>query len=134
MEIGLTDGLRKFAKLPPLPAAEEDDLLFCWDATRIQDGGRSLLVMTNASNRICAITRMAGADWRKIDKIASELVRAALETCSLHSWNVESYMKAAGDARLTKTHGRKPVGNLNDLSRMIYTGAKRTCQRRSSGA
>ncbi len=72
MEIGLIDRLRKFAKLPPLLAAKEGNLLFCWNATRIQDGGRSLLVasMLGIGERMMRDTDMtiqdksAGRDGR----------------------------------------------------------------------
>lgn len=71
MEIGLTEAVRKMASAGALPPAQEGELLFCWDLSRIDFGQRKLLVVSNAATRLCAITRMAAADWRHIDEVCS---------------------------------------------------------------
>lgn len=36
MEIGLTEAVRKMASAGALPAAQEGELLFCWDLARVE--------------------------------------------------------------------------------------------------
>ena len=52
MEIGLTEAVRKMASAGTLPAAREDELLFCWDLSRVDFGQRKLLVASNAATRL----------------------------------------------------------------------------------
>ena len=49
MEIGLTETVRKMASAGALPAAQEGELLFCWDLARVDFGQRKLLVALNAA-------------------------------------------------------------------------------------
>ena len=85
MEIGLTEAVRKMAQAGALPAAQEGELLFCWDLARVDFGQRKLLVASNAATRLCAITRMAAADWKHIDEVALRLVEDADGLASTHA-------------------------------------------------
>lgn len=116
MEIGLTETVRKMASAGALPAAQEGELLFCWDLARVDFGQRKLLVASNAATRLCAIARMAAADWRHIDEVALRLVEDAVGSAGL---DVQAYLEFAGAVRLSKTHGRRALGCMNDLSRML---------------
>ena len=116
MEIGLTEAVRKMASAGALPAAQEGELLFCWDLARVDFGQRKLLVASNAATRLCAIARMAAADWRHIDEVALRLVEDAVGSAGL---DVQAYLEFAGGVRLSKTHGRRALGCMNDLSRML---------------
>lgn len=116
MEIGLTEAVRKMASAGALPPAQEGELLFCWDLSRIDFGQRKLLVVSNAATRLCAITRMAAADWRHIDEVALRLVEDAVGCAGL---DAGCYLELAGEVRLSKTHGRRALGCVNDLSRML---------------
>ena len=116
MEIGLTETVRKMASAGALPAAQEGELLFCWDLARVDFGQRKLLVASNAATRLCAITRMAAADWKRIDEVALRLVEDAVGSAGL---DAARYLELAGEARLSKTHGRRALGCVNDLSRML---------------
>ena len=78
MELGLTEAVRKMASAGALSAAQEGELLFCWDLSRIDFGQRKVLVASNAATRLCAITRMAAADWKHIDEVALRLVEDAV--------------------------------------------------------
>lgn len=77
MEIGLTEAVRKMASAGALPPAQEGELLFCWDLARVDLGQRKLLAASNAATRLCAITRMAAADWKRIGEVAFRLVEDA---------------------------------------------------------
>ena len=116
MEIGLTEAVRKMTPVGALPAAQEGELLFCWDLARVDFGRRKLLVASNAATRLCAVTRMAAADWRRIDGVALQLVEDAVGSAGLDAGR---YLGLAGEVRLTKTHGRRALGCMNDLSRML---------------
>ena len=116
MEIGLTEAVRKMAQVGPLPAAREGELLFCWDLARVDFGQRKLLVASNAATRLCAITRMAAADWKRIDEVALLLVEDAVGCAGL---DAARYLELAGGVNLSKTHGRRARGCMNDLSRML---------------
>lgn len=116
MEIGLTEAVRKMASAGTLPAAREDELLFCWDLSRVDFGQRKLLVASNAATRLCAITRMAAADWRHIDDIPPRLVEDAVDSAGL---DARAYLELAGGVRLSETHGRRALGCMNDLSRIL---------------
>lgn len=122
MEIGLTDGLRKFAKMKPLPAAAETGPFFCWDANRVDVGGRKLLIVSNASNRLCAVSRMKGSDWAKIEAIAPQLIADAMMTGGASYEDYLAYMGAAGGISLSKTHGKKPLGCLSEIGNFLLPG------------
>lgn len=112
----MTEAVRKMTPVGALPAAQEDELLFCWDLARIDFGQRKLLAASNAATRLCAITRMAAADWKRIDEVALQLVEDAVGGSGL---DVGRYLELAGDVCLSKTHGRRALGCMNDLSRML---------------
>lgn len=110
MEIGLTDEARKMCGLRPLPApAEGVDPFFCWDMARVNLGSRKLLIMSNAATGACTVSRMSAADWKHIDEVALRLIEDAVECCGC---SPEDYFSLAGDIEITKTHGRRAVGNM----------------------
>jgi hypothetical protein len=118
MEIGLTDQVRKMCGFKPLPAPAEDvDPFFCWDMARVDLGARKVLVMSNAGTSVCAVTRMAGADWKHIDEVARQLVEEAIACCGS---NPADYFSLAGDLAITKTHGRRAVGTLTLFGQAIW--------------
>lgn len=119
MEIGLTETVRKMASAGTLPAAQEKELLFCWDLLRVDFGQRKLLIASNAATRLCAIARMAAADWKRIDDVALQLVADAVGSIGLDAGR---YLELAGDVRLSKTHGRRALGCMNELARMLDPG------------
>ena len=55
--------------------------------------------------------------WRHIDEVALRLVEAGAADGALDE--PEGYFEFAGEARLSKTHGRRVLGCINDLSRML---------------
>ncbi len=117
MEIGLTDEVRKMCGLRPLSARVEDaDPFFCWDVARVDLGSRKLLIMANAATSACAVTRMAAADWKRIDEVAHQLVEDAVGCCGC---SPEDYFSLAGEIELTKTHGRRAVGNMMTLAHAL---------------
>lgn len=102
MEIGLTDEVRKMCGLRPLPApGEGGDPFFCWDMARVDLGSRKLLIMANAATSACAVTRMAAADWKHIDKVARQLVEDAVEYCGAAPKNTSRLLARSSSPRRT---------------------------------
>lgn len=65
-----------------------------------------------------AVRKMAhaAADWKHIDKVAIRLVEDAVGSAGLDAGR---YLELAGEARLSKTHGRRALGCMKDLSHML---------------
>ena len=118
MEIGLTDEVRKMCGLRPLAAPDDGvDPFFCWDMARVNLGSRKLLIMSNAATSACAVTRMSASDWRHIDGVAHQLIEDAVGCCGCSS---DDYLSLAGEISLTKTHGRRAVGNMMTLVHTLW--------------
>lgn len=84
---------------------------------RVDLGSRKLLIMSNAATSACAVTRMAAADWKRIDEFARRLVKDAVECCGC---SPEEYFSLAGEIELTKTHGRCAVGNMTTIAHALW--------------
>ena len=118
MEIGLTDEVRKMCGLRPLAAPDDGvDPFFCWDMARVNLGSRKLLIMSNAATSACAVTRMSASDWRHIDGVAHQLIEDAVGCCGCSS---DDYLSLVGEILLTKTHGRRAVGNMMTLAHTLW--------------
>lgn len=65
-----------------------------------------------------AVRKMAhaAADWKHIDEVAIRLVEDAVGSAGLDAGR---YLELAGEARLSKIHGRRALGCMNDLSHML---------------
>ena len=74
--------------------------------------------MSNASNRLSAVSTMTGADWKKHPQLIPGLVRGAIMFAepAMSADDADAYLAMAGEVRLTKTHGRKSVGGLNEFA------------------
>ena len=119
MEIGLTDEVRKMCGLRPLQApGEGGDPFFCWDIARVDLGSRKLLIMSNVATSACAVTRMSASDWKHIDEVAYQLIEDAVGCCGC---SPEEYFSLAGEIALTKTHGRRAVGNMMTTAHTLWT-------------
>lgn len=121
MEIGLTEAVRKMASAGTLPAPQEDELLFCWDLSRVDFGQRKLLVASNVATRLCAIARMTAADWRHIDEAALRLVEDAVGSAGL---DARAYLELAGEARLSRTHGTRSPWRARRTSMAVAHAAR----------
>ena len=65
-----------------------------------------------------AVRKMAhaAADWKHIAEVAIRLVEDAVGSAGLDAGR---YFELAGEARLSKTHGRRALGCMNDLSHIL---------------
>jgi hypothetical protein len=117
MEFGITIPFQKFLKVKQPPYGEALDLFFCWDCNRVLMPGGSTLFVINSSNRFAAIVSgMKGADWKKWKTIAVGAIRRSLSQADFNEKVINDYFALAGEQPvITKTHGRKSVGNMNQL-------------------
>ena len=115
MELGITIPLQKFLKIPRPDEGDCPDLFFCWDAHRESIGGRSCLVLCNSATRFVAVTAMTAADWRRLEAVADLAIESALKTAGFKIDEIANYLDASGAWALTRTHGRKPLGHMNQI-------------------
>ena len=118
MEFGLTEKLRKKIKIDTLPEAAEQEPAFCWEVNFDIAFRKLILFIVNASSRFAVIAYgiTPGELKKDLPGIAEGLIRQAMRDCiGLSEPALDAYFAAAGEARLTKTHGKKPVGNMMRL-------------------
>ncbi|MBR3317086.1 MAG: hypothetical protein IKG21_04615 [Atopobiaceae bacterium] len=113
MQIGITNPLRTFLRWKALPPNEECDLLWCWDAHRVQLDGRVMLVLCNAANRFCCVTAMRAADWKNLSKTCIDLIQRGMLASGFSRDAVDEYLQGRDQCSFERTHGRKAVGCMN---------------------
>ena len=118
MEFGLTEKLRKKIKLDTLSAPAEQEPAYCWEVNFDIAFRKMIIFIVNASSRFAVIAYgLAPGDLRKnLPAIAEGLIRKAMRDCiGISGAAIDAYFAAAGDAVITKTHGKKAVGNMSRL-------------------
>lgn len=114
MELGYTIPLQRQAGLKSLPCPLQKDLLFCWDAHCIVLRGRLSLLLVNCHNRYSVVLFDA---WSALTGGLAQSMEAwlwqSLRMSGLPRGLLESYRRQAGDAFITRTHGRREVAFLN---------------------
>lgn len=124
MEIGITGALCKFLKWSKLPAPQEQNLLACWDVSRVDANGLKLLLVMNVADRFVAVRRMKGADWKKLDTIVPEAIAQAMVVGGIPDQEIRDYLELAGDLRFTKTHGPSATGALSSIADFLWAAAR----------
>jgi hypothetical protein len=121
MQLGVTIPLQKFLKIPKPPYGEPRDLLFCWEIHKVPNVAPSTLIAVNASSRYALVFMgMKAASWKHIPEIVIDGIEQALALDGYTAIETETYLAAAGEPELTKTHGRRPVAGLNRTIDMLY--------------
>jgi hypothetical protein len=118
MEFGLTDKLCKKIKLDTLQRPEEQEAAFCWEVNFDIAFRKMIIFIVNASSRFAVIAYgISPGDLRKnLPGIAEGLIRQAMRDCiGIPETAIDAYFDAAGETKLTKTHGKKAVGNMTRL-------------------
>ncbi len=122
MELGITIPLQKFLKRQAPPYGVQEELFFCWDLHVVRYHGKDTLAVVNASNCFTSVMwDMRGDDWDKLENIGREAVCRGLLASGYTEEAVGRYFQAAGAARITKTHGRKPVAGLNRMVEFLQS-------------
>lgn len=114
MQIGITIPLQKQLKLQKPPYGEPEDLFYCWEVHVIRYQGKNTLVAVNANNRFFVmLSGMKNSDWSVMEQKVEEAIEAGLLAEGYTKEQIDRYFNLAGEAEITKTHGRKPVAGLN---------------------
>jgi len=113
MQYGFTAKAQDSLKLSRLSAPEEVDPAFCWDISKLRRKNRNVFVIVNTNNRFCVVA----AGMKMVDvKDLSTFLKTMISQCmSLNGYTmaqIERYFQMAGEVVLTKTHGRKAVGDM----------------------
>ena len=110
MELGLTFPLQRFLHQKPPPYGSETGRHFCWDLHVIQLRGRDCLLAVHCHSRYAFVRfDVPGLLWADLPG----LFRAGLTAAGFGPAQIEAYLQAAGEVRLTRTHGRREVAFLN---------------------
>lgn len=116
MELGITIPLQKFLKRHAPLYGTQQELFFCWDLHVIRFHGKDTLVAVNANNCFTSVMwDMRAEDWNVLEACAGKAIRSGLLSAGYTVEQVNRYFETAGSARITKTHGRKPVAGLNRM-------------------
>lgn len=114
MELGLTFPLQRFLHQKPPPYGSEADRRFCWDLHVIELRGRKCLLAVHCHSRYTFVRfDVPGLLWADLPALFYTGLADSLSAAGFTLEQVSAYLKAAGDARLTRTHGRREVAFLN---------------------
>lgn len=126
MQLGLTIPLMRLLKTKDLPDGGMADRLFCWDLHAITLHGKSSLLGVHCKSRYTFVRyEMTPMDWSQLDRIAMDAIARSLTAAGLFADQAAAYLRMAGAAERTKTHGRREVAFLNrawdDVVALDYT-------------
>lgn len=114
MQLGLTIPLMKHLKIIKLPYGEEFHRRFCWDLHCIKLHNHSCLLAVHCETRyVFVLYGMNRAQWNRLPEVFLEGLSTSLSHAGIENSSIQSYLQAAGEITLTKTHGRREVAFLN---------------------
>lgn len=114
MELGLTFPLQRFRKLKPPPYGTEPDRRLCWDLHVIDLRGRKCLLAVHCHSRYTFVRYdVAPIQWGDLPGLFHQGLMESLAAAGFSKERVEEYLRQAGRAEITRTHGRREVAFLN---------------------
>lgn len=114
MELGLTFPLQRFRKLKPPPYGTEPDRRFCWDLHVIDLRGRKCLLAVHCHSRYTFVRYdVTPIQWGDLPGLFHQGLLESLAAAGFSKEQVEEYLRQAGRAEITRTHGRREVAFLN---------------------
>ena len=114
MELGLTFPLQRFLHQKPPPYGREADRRFCWDLHVIELRGRDCLLAVHCHSRYAFVCfDVPGLLWADLPGRFRAGLTDSLSAAGFAPTQIEAYLQAAGETRLTRTHGRREVAFLN---------------------
>lgn len=114
MELGLTFPLQRFRKLKPPPYGTEPDRRLCWDLHVIDLWGRKCLLAVHCHSRYTFVRYdVAPIQWDDLLELFQQGLMESLAAAGFSKERVEEYLRQAGRAEITRTHGRREVAFLN---------------------
>ena len=114
MELGLTFPLQRFLKLKTPVLGTQPDRRFCWDLHVIDLWGRKSLLAVHCHSRYTFVRYdVPPLRWADLPGLFREGLLDSLTAAGFSRTRAEAYLHRAGDAALTRTHGRREVAFLN---------------------
>ena len=114
MELELTFPLQRFLRQKPPLYGSESDRRFCWDLHVIQLRGRNSLLAVHCHSRYTFVRfDVPGLLWADLPELFRTGLTDSLTAVGFSPAQIAAYLKAAGEAQLTRTHGRREVAFLN---------------------
>lgn len=114
MELGLTFPLQRFLKAKTPAYGTEPDRRFCWDLHVIDLRGCKCLLAVHCHSRYTFILYdVSPLQWADIPGLFREGLLESLTAAGFPQAQAEAYLRRAGSAALTRTHGRREVAFLN---------------------
>lgn len=113
MELGVTFPLQRFLHKKP-PYGSESHRRFCWDLHVIELRGRKSLLAVHCHSRYTFVRfDVPGPLWGDLPGLFRAGLTDSLTAACFAPARVDAYLQTAGEARLTRTHGRREVAFLN---------------------
>jgi len=114
LQYGVTLKLQTYLKMKKLVTPGIEELAFCWDIQRLRMQNRNVFVAINTSSRYGVVAAgMKLADVRDMAAFMKKIISIGMYDIGYDMKRIEHYFQMAGDVVLTKTHGRKAVGDMN---------------------
>lgn len=118
MEYGLTVAVQKRIKTEKnFAPGKETDYRFCWEVNIIKMQNKNVLLIVHASSRYCIVcANMKPSFWENFESSLRDAIVDAMLRESFTLQEAEEYFQKAGEAKLTKTHGKKVMGGVNRIA------------------
>ena len=114
LQYGVTLKLQTYLKIKKLVTPRTEELAFCWDIQRLRMQNRNVFVAINTNSRYGVVAAgMKVADVRDMAAFMKKIISIGMYDIGYDMKRIEHYFQLAGDVVLTKTHGRKAVGDMN---------------------
>ena len=114
MELGLTFPLQRFLKMKPPAYGREPDRRFCWDLHVIQLRGRRCLLAVHCHSHYTFVRYdVSPLQWADLPGLFHQGLLESFAAAGFARSQTEDYLRRAGGAELTRTHGRREVAFLN---------------------
>ena len=114
MELGLTFPLQRFLGIKTPAWGTEPDRRYCWDLHVIDLRGRKCLLAVHCHSRYTFIRyAVPPLQWSDIPELFQTGLTESLTAAGFSTAQIGRYLRQAGPACLTRTHGRREVAFLN---------------------
>ena len=114
MELGLTFPLQRFLHRKTPAYGTEPDRRFCWDLHVICLRGRKCLLAVHCHSRYTFVRYdVTPIQWDDLPGLFHQGLMESLAAAGFSKEQVEEYLRQAGRAEITRTHGRREVAFLN---------------------